>query len=197
MDRPPAALIVGGLDGVAPVLAQRLLALGWDVALSGDDEEEGEALLARLPGLENAEFIPAHPDDEGDVSAMMEEAEALFDRLDFLLFAAFPPFPDPVAKTPGQFFALIVGDHLLAPFLSVRYGKRLLEEGGKLAFLHPPFPGEELLGAMVEGGFIRWAEALQKEWGPALPVGRFENRADDRESALALLEEILVFAGNG
>ena len=194
MERSPAALIVGGLDGVAPVLAQRLMGQGWDVALSGDDEEEGDELLSAFPGLENAEFIPAHPDDEGDVSALMEEAEALFDRLDLLLFAFFPPFPDPLGKTPGQLFDLVAGDHLQAPYLAARYGKRLLEEGGKLAFLHPPFPEEEPLGAMARGGLESWVAALEKSWAPAIPVARFENRAVDRESALALLEAVMDFA---
>ena len=194
MADPRSALIVGGPEGFSRLLAQKLLEKGWNVALSGDDEEEGEALAASLEPFGEAEFIPAHAGDEGEVVAMMDEVEALFDSLDFLLFAGFLPLADPLGKTYGQRLEEAVEDNLAAPYLVARYAKRLLGTTGRLLFLHPPFPEGAALSGIVNGGLERMADGFAREWVGEVAVRRMVNAVSGPEEARELLAEILRYA---
>ncbi len=80
------AVITGGTSGIGAAAARALSAEGAAVVVSGRREEEGEKLVAGLPGV--ACFVRADVSVESDVEALIRRARDRFGRIDCLISCA-------------------------------------------------------------------------------------------------------------
>jgi NAD(P)-dependent dehydrogenase (short-subunit alcohol dehydrogenase family) len=117
-----AALVTGGTSGIGSAIAERFLAEGASVVVTGRDEALGAQALERLQGSGNGEawFFRADAADEDDVDASVGFAVEQLGGLDILVNNAGIGVQARLIDTPIADFDRVMGVNLRGPFLYAR-----------------------------------------------------------------------------
>ncbi|HLH22935.1 MAG TPA: 3-hydroxybutyrate dehydrogenase [Chloroflexota bacterium] len=113
-----AALVTGAASGIGRVIAEELAAQRARVLLADLDEEQGQALAARLPG---AVFQRADVASREDCRALVARAEAAWGGVDILVNNAGLQHVAPVEEFPEARWEQLIRTMLIGPFFLTRY----------------------------------------------------------------------------
>ena len=117
-----AALVTGGTSGIGFAIAERFLAEGASVVVTGRDEALGAQSLERLQGSDDGEawFVRADAADEADVDASVGFAVEHLGGLDILVNNAGIGVQARLVDTPVADFDHVMAVNLRGPFLYAR-----------------------------------------------------------------------------
>lgn len=155
-----AALVTGGSRGIGAAVAEKLTALGAQVAVTYQNTKPDNGLS-----------IQADSADPDAVVAAVEEAAAAFGRLDVLVNNAGVFQVGPLEDLGREEFDHTMAVNVRAPFLAARAAARHMREGGRIISIgsnvavHSPFPGFALYSAS-KTALIGMTKGLARELGP-------------------------------
>lgn len=124
------ALVTGGNSGIGFVTAQRLIAEGARVVITGRDRAKLDQAISELG--ENALAVQANLDDEGEIAALFARISSEFGMLDIVFANAGISGPTPLGGTSAAAFEAIVRTNLTGVFLTVQAALPLLGEGASI-----------------------------------------------------------------
>ena len=155
-----AALVTGGSRGIGAAVAEKLTALGAQVAVTYQNTKPDNGLA-----------FQADSADPDAVVAAVEETAAAFGRLDVLVNNAGVFQVAPLEDLGREEFDHTMAVNVRAPFLAARAAARHMREGGRIISIgsnvavHSPFPGFALYSAS-KTALIGMTKGLARELGP-------------------------------
>jgi 3-oxoacyl-[acyl-carrier protein] reductase len=161
-------VVTGGARGLGRATADRLVADGAKVVISGRDEESLAAAVAELGDA--AVAVTADNADADTPARLVVAARESFGRLDGVLVSVGGPPPGSVTETPDQHWR----DAFESVFLgAVRVAREIaaeLEEGGSITFVlsssvRAPIPNLTISNGL-RPGLAMVAKTLADELGP-------------------------------
>lgn len=155
-----AALVTGGSRGIGAAVAEKLAALGAQVAVTYQNTKP-----------DNVFALQADSADPEAVVAAVDEAAAEFGRLDVLVNNAGVFQVGPLEELGKDEFDRTMAVNVRAPFLAARAAARHMRDGGRIISIgsnvavHTPFPGFALYSAS-KTALIGLTKGLARELGP-------------------------------
>jgi NAD(P)-dependent dehydrogenase (short-subunit alcohol dehydrogenase family) len=144
------ALITGGTSGIGLGIAERFLADGARVIITGRDEARGAAAEQSLGDSRRARFVAADAADEVSVERSVERALETMGRLDVLVNNAGVAVIERLVETPIAEFDRIMAINVRGCFLYARATLPALEKA-KGSMIHiasdAGLRGEQAIGA--------------------------------------------------
>ena len=127
------ALITGGGTGIGTAIAERFVAEGAKVCISGRRKELLEKVAQSLP-TGTTEICPGDVSNEEDVDRMIETTVKFGGKLDVLVNNAAINSPAPVGDLEPAIWRDIIGVNLTGPFLLIKASipNMLKENGGSI-----------------------------------------------------------------
>lgn len=165
----PVVLITGGGKGIGRGISEVFLAANYEVVICGRGEPDP---LPEVAGRK-VDFIAADVKKSEQITAMFEQIEQRYGRLDVLVNnAGGSPFADAATASP-RFHEAIIRLNLLAPFEIAQQANALMqkqESGGSIVFVGSvsglrPSPGTAAYGA-AKAGVLNLVTTLAVEWAP-------------------------------
>lgn len=174
----PVALITGAAKRVGAVIARRLHAAGYDLALH--HRASGEAMAALVADLERArpgstQVLQAELGEADALPGLVQACEQRFGRLDALVNNASAFYPTPVGEaTPAQWDELFAAN-ARAPFFLAQAAAPLLRGAGgaivNLADIYGERPlARHTIYCMAKAALIMLTRSLARELGPEVRV---------------------------
>jgi ketoreductase RED2 len=171
IDGPRVALVTGATSGIGEGVAQRLLADGWHVVSASRGDGENAPL--------GSVHIQTDVSDEAAVTALAEQIDARFGRLDLVVnnsgIGPQIPHPDLAAATPAL-WQEILGVNLFGPWRVIVAVEPLLRRSGGAHIVNvSSLAGVAVLGSSVpyavsKAGLIHLTKLLAKALAPAIRV---------------------------
>ncbi|MFE5286164.1 SDR family NAD(P)-dependent oxidoreductase [Nocardia sp. NPDC056611] len=124
------ALITGGSSGMGLATAQRLIAEGAEVIITGRDKSRLDAAVAELG--ERATAIPGDVTDAEDLAALGRTVGERFGRLDVVFVNAGVGAFQPFTAVTAEEFDRIVGLNFKSVFFTVQQVLPLVSAGGAI-----------------------------------------------------------------
>ena len=128
------ALITGGTSGIGEATAEKFVAEGATVIITGRSEEKGAALADRLGDA--ATYIRADVMDEADIKHMFDVIEADHGKLDVLFNNAGGPTQGAVDEVSSEAIRYAMQLLFESVVLGMRYGIPLLRAAGGGAIIN-------------------------------------------------------------
>ncbi len=128
----PVLLVTGALAGIGRATALAAARGGYDILISGRQEDRGRALAEEIRGL-GAEAVFQRTDvrEEAEVAALVAAALARFGRLDAALNnAGTEDTPGPLADQDGQSYRRVFDTNVLGTMLCLRHEMAAMQEKG-------------------------------------------------------------------
>lgn len=208
----PVALVTGAAKRVGAVIARRLHAAGYDLALH--HRASGEAMAALVAGLEQARagstlVLHAELGDADALPGLVQACEARFRRLDALVNNASAFYPTPVGEaTPAQWDELFAANARAPFFLSQAAAPLLRRAGGAIVNLADIYAERPLAAhtiyCMAKAALVMLTRSLARELGPEVRVNAVapgavmwpEEGKPEKEKAAMLAHTALKRAGS-
>jgi 3-oxoacyl-[acyl-carrier protein] reductase len=155
-----AALVTGGSRGIGAAVAEKLTALGAQVAVTYQNTKP-----------DNGFAIQADSADPDAVVAAVDETAVHFGRFDILVNNAGAFQVAPLEELDREAFDHTMAVNVRAPFLAARAAVRHMHDGGRIISIgsnvavHSPFPGFALYSAS-KTALIGMTKGLARELGP-------------------------------
>lgn len=177
------ALITGGTDGIGKATAQRLLAEGWQVILTGRSRPRCDATVQELKEATGRQTVSALVGDlfvMADIQRLAHEARALTPSLELLILNANSIIQERVLTPEGFESNLAIG--YLGRILLARLLEPLLQKASNAQILtvvgldHQRINFDDLMlerEFTARRGLMRWQWAMQvhcREWNRRSPV---------------------------
>jgi NAD(P)-dependent dehydrogenase (short-subunit alcohol dehydrogenase family) len=122
------ALITGGTSGIGLAIAERFLADGARIIITGRDEKRGAAAEQSLGDPHRARFIAADAADQASVETSVERALHAMGRLDVLVNNAGVALIERLVDTPPVEFDRLMAINVRGCFLYARAALPALEK---------------------------------------------------------------------
>jgi NAD(P)-dependent dehydrogenase (short-subunit alcohol dehydrogenase family) len=121
-------LITGALTGIGRAAAVAFANKGAKVVVSGRHDDKGQALVTELRALgAEAEFVRADVTKEDEVRNLVDEAVAIFGRLDVAVNnAGFEGELGPIQDATVESFKAVHDTNVLGVFLSMKHEVRAM-----------------------------------------------------------------------
>lgn len=197
----PVALVTGAAKRVGAVIARRLHAAGFDLALH--HRNSTDAMAALVAELEAARagstlVLRAELADPTAPASLVQAVQERFGRLDALVNNASSFRPTPVGKaTPADWDELFASNARAPFFLAQAAAPMLRESGGAIVNLADIY-GERPLAAhtiycMAKAALLMMTQSLARELGPGVRVNAVapgavmwpeEGKADHEKQAM-------------
>jgi NAD(P)-dependent dehydrogenase (short-subunit alcohol dehydrogenase family) len=128
----PVILITGALTGIGRATALAFAKEGATVVVSGRREAEGKAVEVKLRSLgSEAAFILADVRHEDDISNVVDQTIARFDRLDVAVNnAGTEGKPGPVIEQTPDSYTAMFDTNVLGTLLSLKHELRVMQPQG-------------------------------------------------------------------
>ncbi|MEU3650839.1 SDR family oxidoreductase [Lentzea sp. NPDC034063] len=155
-----AALVTGGSRGIGAAIAEKLTALGAQVAVTYQNTKP-----------DNGFAIRADSADPDAVVAAVDETAVHFGRLDVLVNNAAAFQVGPLEELGREEFDHTMAVNVRAPFLAARAAVRHMGDGGRIISIgsnvavYAPFPGFALYSA-GKTALIGMTKGLARDLGP-------------------------------
>ncbi|HLS83527.1 MAG TPA: pteridine reductase [Arenimonas sp.] len=179
MNHPrPVALVTGAARRVGAVIARRLHAAGYDIALHHRaSAAEAAALAARMQAErpDSVLLLQGELADDAVPARLVADCLARFGRLDALVNNASAFYPTPVGEaTPAQFDELFAANARAPFFLAQAAAPALRAAGGAIVNLadiygERPLPAHTLY-CMAKAALLMLTRSLARELGPEVRV---------------------------
>ena len=179
MNHPrPVALVTGAARRVGAVIALRLHAAGYDIALHHRaSAAEAAALAARMQAErpDSVLLLQGELADDAVPARLVADCLARFGRLDALVNNASAFYPTPVGEaTPAQFDELFAANARAPFFLAQAAAPALRAAGGAIVNLadiygERPLPAHTLY-CMAKAALLMLTRSLARELGPEVRV---------------------------
>lgn len=174
----PVALITGAAKRVGAVIARTLHAAGYDLVLHHrDSRPEMESLVGTLEAErpDSTFVVRAELADTDELSMLIADAMARFDRLDALVNNASAFYPTPIgAATPQQWDELFASNAKAPFFLSQAAAPHLRLSRGAIVNLVDIYAERPLahhtIYCMAKAALAMMTLSLAKELGPEVRV---------------------------
>lgn len=174
----PVVLVTGAAKRIGAVIARRLHAAGFDLALH--HRRSDAAMAALVAELEAARadstlVLQAELADDAAPAAMLQAVQARFGRLDALVNNASSFGPTPVGQaTPADWDELFAAN-ARAPFFLAQAAAPLLRQAGGAIVNLADIYGERPLAAhtiycMAKAALLMLTQSLARELGPEVRV---------------------------
>jgi 3-oxoacyl-[acyl-carrier protein] reductase len=167
------AIVTGSSKGIGAEIAEALTAAGAAVVLNGRDAAAVDAATARL--AEKGRDVVGFPADARDfdaVSAMVEETDRRYGRLDVLVNNAGGVFPAPLETLSPNGWRALVETNLSSAFYCSRAALPLLRRSGGGAIVnissvaaYHAHPLRAAYGA-AKAGLNSLTKTMAHEWAP-------------------------------
>ena len=174
----PVVLVTGAAKRIGAVIARRLHAAGFDLALHHRRSDAAmAALVAELEAVRAGStlVLQAELADDAAPTAMMDAVKVRFGRLDALVNNASSFWPTPLGQaTPADWDALFAANARAPFFLAQAAAPLLREAGGAIVNLGDIY-GERPLAAhtiycMAKAALLMLTQSLARELGPEVRV---------------------------
>jgi NAD(P)-dependent dehydrogenase (short-subunit alcohol dehydrogenase family) len=171
------ALVTGGARGIGKGIVQKLLALGFCVAVADRDADACGELIAQYDGRDRVAVFPVDVGEEKSVAAMLETVRERFGRLDALINNAGhgPAHGIPLEELPLELWNRILTTNLTGAFLCSKYAVDLLRRHrgvivniASTRALQSEPDGEAYVAS--KGGLVALTHALANSLGPHIRV---------------------------
>jgi len=168
-----AVIVTGGTKGVGRGIAERFLAAGANVIVCSRTAPERPVSV----GGREAVFVATDVRDIDQISAVIGQAIARFDRLDVLVNNAGGSPPAEAATASPRFSEAIIRLNLLAPMNFAQQANAVMQkqsDGGSIVNIASvsgvrPSPGTAAYGA-AKAGLLSLTQSLAVEWAPKVRV---------------------------
>ncbi|GGA83011.1 pteridine reductase [Arenimonas soli] len=174
----PVALITGAAKRVGAVIARRLHAAGFDLALH--HRGSADAMATLVAGLEAARagstlVLQAELADPAAPAALVQAVQARFGRLDALVNNASSFRPTPVGEATPADWDDLFASNARAPFFLAQAAAPLLRQAGGAIVNLGDIYGERPLPAhtiycMAKAALLMMTRSLARELGPEVRV---------------------------
>lgn len=174
----PVALVTGAAKRVGAVIARRLHAAGFDLALH--HRHSADAMAALVADLEAARagstlVLQAELADPAAPGALVQAVQARFGRLDALVNNASSFRPTPVGEATPADWDELFASNARAPFFLAQAAAPLLREAGGAIVNLGDIYGERPLPAhtiycMAKAALLMMTQSLARELGPEVRV---------------------------
>ena len=174
----PVALVTGAAKRVGAVIARRLHAAGFDLALH--HRHSADAMAALVADLEAARagstlVLQAELGDPAAPGALVQAVQARFGRLDALVNNASSFRPTPVGEATPADWDELFASNARAPFFLAQAAAPLLREAGGAIVNLGDIYGERPLPAhtiycMAKAALLMMTQSLARELGPEVRV---------------------------
>lgn len=172
------ALITGAARRVGAVIARRLHANGWDVALHfRRSRAELDALIVELEHARPSSTLAVHADlaDIGALAPLVEKTIDRFARLDALINNASAFYPTPIDRaTPAQWDDLFAANARAPFFLSQAASSHLAKRSGAIVNLVDIYADTPLAAhpiySMSKAALAAMTKALARDLAPDVRV---------------------------
>lgn len=197
----PVALITGAAKRVGAVIARRLHAAGFDLALH--HRSSGAEMTALVAELEAARpgstlVLQAELGDAGALPGLVASCEARFGRLDALVNNASAFYPTPIGQATPDDWDQLFAANARAPFFLAQAAAPLLRQANGAIVNLADIYGERPLAAhtiycMAKAALIMLTRSLARELGPQVRVNAVapgavmwpeEGKAETEKSAM-------------
>ncbi len=129
MSEKQVAIVTGSTSGIGVTVAEKLVAQGLSVLITGRSEQRGNALASRLGDA--ASFFSCDLRDDGAASRLVEEAVSRFGRLDVVVNNAGIDHTEDLLKVESEDVARIFRLNAFAPITLAIAGARQMREQGQ------------------------------------------------------------------
>jgi 3-oxoacyl-[acyl-carrier protein] reductase len=133
-EEPPSALVTGASRGIGRAIAERLVAAGFALTLSGRHREPLDEMARAAGAAAGTDVVPADMAADDDVHRLAHHHAERFGSLDLLVLCAGFGTSGPIAEYPIRRFDRQVEVNLRAPFLLIQ---DCLPSLRRAAVLHP------------------------------------------------------------
>lgn len=174
----PVALITGAAKRVGAVIARRLHAAGFDLALH--HRSSGAEMAALVAELEAARpgstlVLQAELGDAGALPGLVASCEARFGRLDALVNNASAFYPTPIGEATPDDWDQLFAANARAPFFLAQAAAPLLRQANGAIVNLADIYGERPLAAhtiycMAKAALLMMTRSLARELGPEVRV---------------------------
>ena len=197
----PVALITGAAKRVGAVIARRLHAAGFDLALH--HRSSGAEMTVLVADLEAARpgstlVLQAELGDAGALPGLVASCEARFGRLDALVNNASAFYPTPIGEATPDDWDQLFAANARAPFFLAQAAAPLLRQANGAIVNLADIYGERPLAAhtiycMAKAALIMLTRSLARELGPQVRVNAVapgavmwpeEGKAETEKSAM-------------
>jgi pteridine reductase len=207
----PVALVTGAAKRVGAVIARRLHAAGFDLALH--HRASGEAMAALVAELEAVRagstlVLQAELADDSAPTALVQAVQERFGRLDALVNNASSFRPTPIGQATSADWDDLFASNARAPFFLAQAAAPLLRQAGGAIVNLGDIYGERPLPAhtiycMAKAALLMMTQSLARELGPEVRVNAVapgavlwpESGKADQEKQAMLAATVLGRAG--
>jgi len=121
------AIVTGGTAGIGRAIAERFLAEGAVVAITGRDRERGERVEASLSDIGTAVFVHADASERMHTDRAIDQVHATFGRLDILVNnVGLPTEIGPVATMSDEVWSTALHTNVTPAFQASRSALRYM-----------------------------------------------------------------------
>ncbi|KFL36486.1 pteridine reductase [Arenimonas donghaensis] len=174
----PVVLVTGAAKRIGAVIARRLHAAGFDLALHHRrSDAEMAALVAELEALRkgSTRVLQAELADDAAPATMVQAVQDHFGRLDALVNNASSFWPTPLGQaTPADWDALFAANARAPFFLAQAAAPLLRAAGGAIVNLGDIYGERPLAGhtiyCMAKAALLMLTQSLARELGPEVRV---------------------------
>ena len=148
------AIVTGGTRGIGRAIAEKFVAAGAHVVVTGRNVDTGTAAAKALGDA--ARFVKADQGSDADWSGVVEMAQSQFGRIDILVSNAGISVPVPTAEMTLEVFRETTNISLKGAFLGIRHclaAMRSHGEGGSIVLM------SSIVGKVGVPGFIHYSAA--------------------------------------
>jgi len=167
-----SAIVTGSSGGIGAAIAERLASDGWAVTINYSGSEAPARALAQKITAAGGQAIVVKADvsDPAAVSALFDQTEQAFGRVDALVNNAGIMKLAPLAETDDALFDQQIAVNLKGVFNCLREGARRISEGGRIVSFSSSVVGlyQPTYGvyAATKAGVEAMTHILAKELGP-------------------------------
>ncbi|KKW90126.1 SDR family NAD(P)-dependent oxidoreductase [Sphingobium chungbukense] len=128
--RGKRAIVTGGTQGIGKAVAQRLLASGADVIITGRDERRGNEVRQELSELGSVHYIQQDVASEDGWHRVMSAAAEVLGGLDVLVNNAAASVSQTIAQSSVAEFNAVLQTNLTSVFMGIKFGAELMMQSG-------------------------------------------------------------------